>query len=1155
MKRKSFMLVALMFALALATQAQTSRGTVSGTVTDANASVILGATVTLTSTETTQSRTATTNDAGFYRFDAVDLGSYSLSIASSGFGTVTKTGIAVSANQTSAVDAQLAPGGQQITVDVVSEAGALLQTEAPVRGGNIDKRQITELPIGSRNPVALALTLPGVSTNRQGVGIDTFVINGARGRSNNFLIDGVENNDISVAGQGFQINNTDAIQEVSIQTSNYDAEFGRSGGGVINVITRAGGNGYHGTLTAGLDSSRDDAITSSAARDPNVVRQPVQPAGIVPRGYPLFFMDNTFSGTLGGPLPLPRFGEGGPSLINGKDRTFFFASYYAQRQRQNGTVNLATPTAAGRATLATLFPAGTNANVDFLLTQTAQTVGTSNPFLLALGVAPGAAGTSATTCPASGPNRPCVEFATFVRPAPTVYDEREFQLRGDHKISDDDQLSIRFLRETQFQPRGGGTNFPGFDADYSAQFYNFLIAETHVFGPSLTNEARVSYNRIKYLFPVADPSGPGGVTPNRTVTSISLPQVASNIPQGRTANNYVVQDTVTYIRGNHTFRAGGDYLRQISTQLAPNNQRGSLTFASSTGYTSFANFIDNFGGNNGSANRDFGAPVYFPSLHRIAVFLQDRWKATPNLTLTLGLRYENFGTPFNTLRTPAFTGRFNVDPVTRTGPFNQPNKVKSDNNNYAPTIGVAWSPSYTDGVLGTLFGEKKSVIRAGYQIGYDTFFNNIASNAAASSPNIVQGTTPSIVAASAPRGLANLSGSFPTVAPAVSPLTGQTLIAPNLVNPYYQRWSLGIQRELPFGLIMDMSYVGSSGTRLYINEDGNPLFQNPALRGAIPAGYPNCTPGTNLSAALATAQFPTGTLCPLSGRLDNLQGARTVRTNGGHSSYHSGQLEVRRRFANNFTLTGSYTFAKNLSNADEVFAVGVGTAASVFALPAILGGDKFEKGLSQNDRTHRGVFSYVYEVPFMRDQRGFVGHLLGGFQISGVTSFESGTPYTVFNGFDSDGIGGNNERPSYNPAGQAGVRAIPVVNATGAITGYINGDTNVAIDPLTARYIVNPTYNPALVDSIPRFGSTPRSSERSDGINNWNINLQKNTRIGENQRVEIRAEFFNAFNHPQFGGIGTSNAGTGIATRFLNPDTVGTSGGGRVIRYQIKYVF
>jgi outer membrane receptor protein involved in Fe transport len=1150
MKRALFALLALCL-FAASVFAQTSRGTVSGTVSDPTGAVIPGATVVLKNTQTALERTTTTNDEGFYRFEAVDLGNYAVNITAAGFGELIKSNVIVNANQTSEISAQLAPGGQQVTIDVTAEAGAMLQTEAPVRGGNISQRQITELPTGSRNPVGLALTLPGVTTNRTGVGISTFVINGARGRSNNFLIDGVENNDISVAGQGFEINNPDAVQEVSIQTSNYDAEFGRAGGGVINVITRAGTNKYHGTLSVFLDSSRDDAITSSGARDPNVLA----------RGYPLFFMQSTFAGTFGGPLPLPRFGEGGPAIKSGKDRTFFFTAYQFDRQRSNSSVNLVTPTAAGRATLQSLFATGTNQNVDFLLNASAQTVGTANPFFLALGVAPGAAGTSATTCSAAGVpaagNRPCVQFGTFVRNYASVYDEPEFQFRVDHKIGDNDQLSSRFLHETQTQPFGGGANFPGFDADYTAQFYNFLISETHVFTPTLTNETRLSYNRIKYLFPVQDESGPGATTPTRTVTSISLPGVASNIPQGRTANNYVVQDTVSKVFGDHTFRGGVDYLRQISTQLAPNNQRGSLTYASSTGYTSFANYVDNFGGSGGAAGRDFGAPVYFPSLHRIALFAQDRWKMSPDLTLTLGLRYEDFGKPFDTLRTAAFTGLFNLDPVTRTGPFNQPNKVQADKNNFSPTIGIAYAPSYEGGFLGTVFGEKKSVLRAGYQIGYDSFFNNIASNAAASSPNVVQASTPSTVAATAPRGLANFSSAFPTVAPAASPLTGQTLISPDLVNPYYQRFSLGMQRELPLKLIMDISYVGSSGSKLYINEDLNPSLINPALRLNTPSNYPNCTPGGAVTAAQATAQFAAGTLCPLSGRLDNLQGGRTIRTNGGHSTYHSGQLEVRRRFADNFQLSGSYTFSKLLSNADEVFAVGVGTASSVAALPTIFGGDRFEKGLSQNDRTHRAAITYVYEIPFMREQRGFVGRVLGGFQISGVTTFESGTPYTVFNGFDSDGIGGGNERPTINPAGQAGVRAVPVVNTTtGAITSYVNPDANNApIDPLTARYIVNPTYNPNLPQSIPRFGNAPRNSERSDGINNWNINLQKRTRFGETTSLEFRTEFFNAFNHPQFNGISTSNAGTGIATRFLNPDTVGTSGGGRVIRYQLKFIF
>src|SRR5205085_4677500 len=302
---------------------------------------------------------------------------------------------------------------------------------------------------------------------------------------------------------------------------------------------------------------------------------------------------------------------------------------------------------------------------------------------------------------------------------------------------------------------------------------------------------------------------------------------------------------------------------------------------------------------------------------------------------------------------------------------------------------------------------------------------------------------------------------------------------------------------------------------------------------------------------------------------DPLQGARTIRTNGGSSSYNSGQLLVQRRFANNFTLTGSYAYSKLMSNNDEVFAVGVAaTVTSFYAIPAVFGGDRNDRSVSLNDRTHRASITYVYELPFMRAQHGFVGHVLGGWQLAGVTTFESGVPYTVTNGLDADGLGGSGgDRPTFNPSGQHHVRAVPVVNSSGVITGYVNPDAgNAPIDPLTAEFIVNPTFSPTLAGSIPRTGNLGRNTERSPGINNWDMTIQKSTRLSETVRVEFRAEFFNVFNHPQFltgsvspfspaGGFVPTNAATTPAGRFLNPDTVGTDGGGRLIRYQLRLRF
>src|SRR5689334_6992482 len=320
---RMLLIVAVLVTTSTFALGQTSRGTVTGTVTDPNGAVIAGAEVTLTSAATKLNRITTTNSEGLYRFEAVDPGTYSVKVTATGFGEAVSTGVEVRANQTSDVPAHMAPAGQIETVNVAADAGQLLQNEAPVRGGNIDKVRITELPFSGRNPVALALTLPGVSTNRFGFGVGTFSVNGSRGRSNNFLIDGTENNDISVAGQAFQITNPDAVQEVSVQTSNYDAEFGRAGGAVINTITKAGTNKYHGSLSYLIESTRFDSRSNTAALNPQVQA----------RERPLPGTDQWFSGTIGGPII--------------RDKTFFFGAYQENRTNSQFTNSLVTISPAG----------------------------------------------------------------------------------------------------------------------------------------------------------------------------------------------------------------------------------------------------------------------------------------------------------------------------------------------------------------------------------------------------------------------------------------------------------------------------------------------------------------------------------------------------------------------------------------------------------------------------------------------------------------------------------------------------------------------------------------------------------------------------------------------------------------------------------------
>ena len=461
--------------------------------------------------------------------------------------------------------------------------------------------------------------------------------------------------------------------------------------------------------------------------------------------------------------------------------------------------------------------------------------------------------------------------------------------------------------------------------------------------------------------------------------------------------------------------------------------------------------------------------------------------------------------------------------------------MKGDNNNFAPIIGITYLPSFSNRPLNAVFGDKKSVIRGGYQIGYDSFFNNIASNAATSSPNVISTQVFSTTDDNQPRGLANLSSLLPVVARPLSPFDGQVLADPNLVNPYYQRWSLGIQRELSGQTVVDVSYVGSKGTHLYMNEDRNPLV--PIDLRITPLGY----------------------VGPTSGRLDNLQGARTIRSNSGSSSYNAGQISVTRRFNRGLAFTGAYTYSKLIDNNSDVLASGGLSNSSLSIIPLVLGGERNERAVSLFDRRHRAIFTYLYELPFMREQKGFLGQVIGGWQIAGITTFESGVPYTVSNGQDANGVGGNNDRPDLNPNGRAGVRAVPQVDSDNRFTGvYINPDANNApIDPATARYV-------GLLAGTGRTGTAGRNTELTRGINNFDFSVQKQFRFTEGLWLQFRTEFFNIFNHPQYGTQSVSpfaplTAGPAASVfntaggQFLQPQF--GDGGGRVIRYLLKLTF
>ncbi len=1083
-------------ALSVSLSAQTSLGRLVGQVTDPSSALITGANVEVRNTRTNLSRAAVSDAQGNFRIEAIEPGDYDVTAKMAGFTTYVKRGVPVQSGTASTLEIRLEVGAAATVVEVTAGVEALLQAESVTRGGAISTQQSQELPFSGRNPVALALTLPGVSTNRFGFGIGTFSVNGSRGRSNNFMLDGSDNNDTGIAGQAMQLRNPDAVSEVAVQTSNFDAEFGRAGGATINTVTRAGTNSVHGSLFHLLDSTYDDAITNTLSLNPAVIS----------RGRPLPGTENWFGGTVGGPVV--------------KNRTFFFAGYHEQHQASTAGSSFGVPSAAGWAALDQLFPQGRNPRYEIYKQGTAKMAATSQFFPVTL-----------------GDGRPNIEFGTGSSVFPLTLKDKQFVARGDHSFSQNDQLMIRYMQNHQLNGPVQ-TNFPAFLTSQEVSNKNAQINETHIFSPTLTNELRVSYARIGFEFPLDTREEFARTIPTYTLGGgVSNIGVATTFPQGRLANNYTLQDTVSWTRGRHSLRFGVDLVNQRAKDLAPAIERGNLTYATTTGYSIFANFLDDFGGTNGGATRTFGSPANYPRVFRQAYFLQDRWKPTPNLTLTLGVRYDYFGVPMNALPYAAFSGLYNVDPVSLDGPYRRPSQVKADRNNWSPTLGIAWSPAFKDGLLGKLLGDHKSAIRTGYQIGYDTFFNNILSNAASSVPNLISTNTNSVSSAAQPRGLPNLSANLPTVARAALPVDTQTFVYGDLVAPYTQRWSFGIQRELPGQLMADVAYVGTRGLRLFINEDLNPLVPLNLRR-----QYSNVNPAVASQLTL---------------RLDTLQGGRLTRTNGGNSSYHGLQTSLNRRFSKGFHGTLSYTWSKNLDNSSEVFGVANVNLPQQSAIPSLFGGLRNEKAVSHFDRPQRLALTFLYELPFGKTGNAFKRHILGGWQLTGVWTFESGVPMTVVNGVDADGLGGSLDRPDYNPNGIPGTRAVPCA------AGFCNPDaSNAPINPSEAMYIGLATFTG---NDPKRTGTLGRGTLRSPGVKNMDSTLGKTFALTERFKLSLRGEFFNFINTPQYGFGNVSpfmanvpvtintNVATAPAGRFLAPQFA--DGGGRVVRYQVRLVF
>ena len=805
------LLFLLLFPATFSASAQTSKGILAGVARDASGAVIPNASITVLNQATGETRTLPTHSDGTYRIEALAPGRYTVTASHAGFVTSKSSDLSVNASVVTTFDLALAVGGaadvvtvQADTVGVDAENGQLT--------GVLSSRDIQKLPVFSLNPIDLALTVPGVQLVSQGGALSNYSaieVNGSRPRSNNFLVDGQEINDVGIGGQAFQPQIPDIFESISVITNAASAEFGRASGGIVNVVTRAGTNDFHGTVFERYSGSGLNALDGVLRQSKVDDNSPAKAR----------YDQHSYGFTAGGPII--------------KNKLFAFGALELQRFYGEESPNrLELPDAAGYATL--------------------QQIGGPQVALLDSYLGNGSYLNSYVAFPSQGvitninvgvqnscPNGCNVTTGYFQRQNQAESNtDTQWMYRIDFTPRGQDSFYARYLHDranTTPDFQNNGSALVGFDTDVGGPAELGSGGWTHVFSANLLNEFRISEARIGATFsPTAQTlANPLYAQPTLDIANIAQDQVGNSslgpnqtFPQGSHQDLYQLQDTVSLTKGRQTFRIGFDIGRLLETDLNPVNAKGELAFAvGGTGVTALGNFLQNQLGPSGSATKTFGGSRTDPHYWRSGVFAQDDVKLTPDLTVNLGVRYDYLTNPENSLPYPA------IDPNNLALPINTVVRVQNDTNNIAPRIGFAYSP-HSIGFL----GGGKTVLRGGFGIFYDSPFSNYTTNAAASSPNAVSGQLISTTG----NGLANATALIPTLTPQLSPLNSVTSVVKGMVNPLTYEYNLGIERQVSSSNLVAVRYVASRGEKLYANQQYN-YFNfstgarlNPA-RGAINA--------------------------------------------------------------------------------------------------------------------------------------------------------------------------------------------------------------------------------------------------------------------------------------------------------------------------------
>ncbi len=1105
MVRKRILLMALLvLALGAWSQVfgQTTTASILGNVTDERQGVIPNATVTARNIETNVSRSIQTDSEGRYRLQNLPVGQYELTVEASGFAKYQRTGITLVLNQNAVIEISMKPSTVTEIVTVTENASLLNTSNAEV-GVRFDSRRISELPLTTnRNVYNVALSAAGVSQlgfgqssfSGGGVGATSgisYSANGGRVRSNNFMIDGQDNNDTNVGGAQQPLNNPDLIQEVRLITSQFSAEYGRNPSSVFNAITKSGTNDYHGSLFGFHNDNKLNAL-SNLDKARGLKEAP-------------FRIENQFGGTFGGPVVLPRFGEGGPAYYKGKDRTFFFFSMqrWWDRQLGSGSTIRGVPTEAGRQALQSA--AGNRPQVTALL-----------KFL------PAAQGPCAPACnpvnfTANGQTI-SVPLGSLTGSTSGIFNDWQISGRVDHRLTENNNLSGRYLYQDSVQSGAGQATPPGNAQDTVQRAQSFNLSLNSVVSPTLVNELRLAYTRFAVTTSAQDPSSQE--IPAIEIFELGLQEfnsgarrtgigLAANLPQFSYRNGYQIQDNLSLTRGSHALRFGVDlYRRQLKSFFFPIS-RGRLA------YSTLDRFVNDIA-NVATINRPLagGVEVFYYQWHDIFAYAQDEWKITPNFTLTFGLRYETPGQPISDL---VEVNKRIVEAAGGNQGFAFAPVPERDTDNFQPRFGFNWNPR-TDkgGLIGWITGGDRFVLRGGYARTHDYSFTNIASNIQSAFPFVASVALNTVTQPTGGPGVPDAFTRLPQVqgATGLNPnLLQRTVVAEDFRSPVYDSYSLEVQRELSRDLVMRVGYVATKGNALFQTVDGNPI--NPNRPGCSPTATDTC-------------------------RIDPTRTFFRLRANVGQSLYHSMQVSLDKRLSRGFSAGIHYTWSTFIDTASEIFNASNGEIA-VAQNSFNLGADR---GRSSYDRPHRLSGNIVYELPFLQEQRGFAGRLLGGWQVNAFFTLQSGAPFTPLNGSDPagalvgiDNFVGSAIRPNLVPGAEV---------------------SNKSVEELYRAVVAARSANPTVPFGTPffsplgtgqRLGTAGRNILRADGIGNVDFGILKNLRLAERHNFQIRADFYNLTNTRNF-GIPNS---TITSPSFLNQ--WGTDGGNRRVIVGLRYAF